>query len=122
MVADSAEAKLLGRATITMVETDAPMERPGADAYAPKSILTLDQPVNDLKPGMMVWDPASCNPQTTLKNCTIEMSCRFQSPVALEGCTTRAVMLFYSEEIEGVFPSGASVRNCTAAGAIRQLL
>ena len=66
-----------------------------------------------LQPGIMVWDPASSNPDTTLRNCTIEMSCRFQSPVALDGCTTRALMWFYSEDVEGVFPAGASVRNCT---------
>lgn len=113
MVADSAQAKLLVSASITMVETGLTKERPGSEPFAPKTILTLDQPVNDLKKGMMVWDPASCNPQTTLKNCTIEMSCRFQSPVALDGCTTRALMWFYSEEIEGVYPVGASVRNCT---------
>jgi hypothetical protein len=76
-------------------------------------VLTLERPIEGLTEGAMVWSPASANPKTLIKNCTIEMSCRFQSPVALDGCKTRALMWFYSEGIEGVFPAGATVRNCT---------
>lgn len=113
MAAQEKHAGLLGRASITNVEAAPSPERLGGEPAAPITTLTLESPVEGLKAGMMVWDPASTNPDTTLRNCTIEMSCRFQSPVTLDGCTTRALMWFYSENIEGVFPSGASVRNCT---------
>jgi hypothetical protein len=113
VVAREGDARLVGRATIRKVETGPVTERDDGEPAAPRSILTLAEPVEGIKEGLMAWDPASSNPDTILKNCTIEMSCRFQSPVALDGCTTRALMWFYSEDIEGVFPVGASVRNCT---------
>ena len=41
--------------------------RPAAPAY----LLTLDRSIPELGVGAMVWDPAWCNPDTTLRRCTI---------------------------------------------------
>lgn len=111
--ADEATAKLLGSAGIVKIETRPSTKLIEGKPAAPQTEITLANPIPGLAVGTMVWDPASTNPETLLKNCTIEMSCRFQSPVKLEGCTARALIWFYAEKIEGVFPSGASVRNCS---------
>nr|MCU0748920.1 hypothetical protein [Akkermansiaceae bacterium] len=110
--ADEETAKLLGNARIVKIEQRPSKRLIEGKPAAPETEITLENPIPGLAAGTMVWDPASTNPETLLKNCTIEMSCRFQSPVKLEGCTARALIWFYSEKIEGVFPSGASVRNC----------
>lgn len=111
--ADEESGRLLGNARVLAVESHAKPSIPGESDRAPDCVLTLDRAIEGLEKGTMVWDPESANPQTLLRNCTLGMSCRFQSPVTLEGCTTRALMWFYSERIEGVFPAGARITGCT---------
>jgi hypothetical protein len=59
-----------------------------------------------------MWDTSTSNPDTTIRRCRIGNSCRFQSPVTVDGCESDALLFFYSDKIEGPFPSGSVVRNC----------
>ncbi len=111
--ADEESARLLGNARVLAVETRPNPAIPGEADRAPDCLITLDRAVEGWKPGTMVWNPESANPRAVLRNCHIGMSCRFQAPVILEGCTTRALMWFYSERVEGVFPAGARITGCT---------
>lgn len=109
---DHASGRLLGEATVVAAEAGPkppPIQgKPAAPAYT----LTLDEPIDDLEPGAMVWDPSWCNPDTTLRRCTIRMSCRLQSPVTVEECDVTALLWFYAEPIEGGYPQQVSVRDC----------
>ncbi|MBD3177591.1 MAG: hypothetical protein GF320_20665 [Armatimonadia bacterium] len=109
---DHASGRLLGEATVVAAEAGPkppPIQgKPAAPAYT----LTLDEPIDDLEPGAMAWDPTWCNPDTTLRRCTIRMSCRLQSPVTVEACDVTALLWFYAEPIEGGYPHQVSVRDC----------
>jgi hypothetical protein len=61
----------------------------------------------------MVWEPEYANPDTTLRRCKIDMSCRLQTPVTLEACDVTALLWFYAEGVEGPFPSRITLRDCT---------
>ena len=111
--ADETARRLLGRARATAVETGPEPPPIEGQPAAPMSVLTLDRPIPGLKPGVIVWDADSANPRTTLRNCTIVMSCRLQSPVTLDRCHVTALLWFYCEPIEGPFPGPVSVTNCT---------
>jgi len=112
LAADEASRRLLGSAQVLEAQagpTPPPIQgMPAAPSYT----LTLDRRIEGLTPGTMVWDPAQCNPDTTLRRCRIGMSCRMQSPVRLEGCEVTALLWFYSEHVEGAFPSNVTVRDC----------
>ncbi|MCP4640907.1 MAG: hypothetical protein GY851_10760 [bacterium] len=111
--ADETTGRLLPSRRVVAVAAT-PMREINGKPAAPASItLTLDAPAPELVPGVMVWDPAQANPDTLIKNCTIEMSCRLQSPVRLEGCTVTALLWFYCEHVEGPFPSGVRLSDCT---------
>ncbi len=113
IAADEATRRLLGSALVTeAVPGPEPAPIQGTPA-APAWRIRLDAPILGLQPGTMVWDPDQCNPHTTLRRCRIEMSCRLQSPVTLENCDVTALLWFYSEHVEGAFPSGVRVRDCS---------
>ncbi|NSW56325.1 MAG: hypothetical protein HPY44_09935 [Armatimonadetes bacterium] len=113
VAADEAARRLLGSARVTeAVPGPEPGPIQGMPA-APAWRIRLDAPIQGLQPGTMVWDPGQCNPDTTLRRCRIEMSCRLQSPVTLENCDVTALLWFYSEHVEGAFPSGVRVRDCS---------
>jgi hypothetical protein len=98
---------LLERARVLAVE-----EEPGANPdHAPHVTLALDRAVPRLAQGDQVWAVEAANPDTTLRRCTIRMSCRFQSRVTLEHCDVIALLWFYGEHIEGPLPSGSVVRH-----------
>ena len=80
--------------------------------FAPDLELHLDRKLEGLTKDCVVWDTSTSNPDTTLRRCRIGNSCRFQSPVTLDGCESDALLFFYSETVEGPFPSGSVVRNC----------
>lgn len=103
-VVDEEAKKLVGRATITAVEVGpAPPDIQGSPA-APITTATLAAPMDGLVLGQTAWDAAQCNPDTVLRDCTIRMSCRMQSPVQLEGCDISALIWYYGEGIEGGLP------------------
>jgi hypothetical protein len=79
----------------------------------PELLLELDKPVSGMQPGCVVWDESTSNPDVKIRNCVIKNSCRFQSPVTVEGCDVYALMWFYGNEVEGPLPSGSVVRGCT---------
>jgi hypothetical protein len=79
---------------------------------APDLELHLDHKLEGLAKDCVMWDTSTSNPDTTIRRCRIGNSCRFQSPVTLDGCESDALLFFYSDKIEGPFPSGSVVRNC----------
>lgn len=80
---------------------------------APDLEMRFDHEVEGLEKGCLVWDLTAANPQTIIRRCRIGNSCRFQSPVTLDGCESNALLFFYSDPVEGPFPSGSVVRNST---------
>lgn len=101
---DEPARRLLGTATVVAVETGPEPALIQGHPAAPLATLTLDLPIPGLAEGVMVWDPAQCNPDTTLRRCRIDMSCRMQSPVRIEHCEVNALLWFYGEHVEGGFP------------------
>lgn len=79
---------------------------------APDLELRLDRKLEGLVKDCVVWDTSTSNPDTTIRRCRIGNSCRFQSPVTLDGCESNSLLFFYSDKLEGPFPSGSVVRNC----------
>ncbi len=110
--ADFDARTLLGRARIVKVTPSGPAREIGGRPAAAPVTLALEKPIEGLKAGSMVWEPESSNPDTTLRRCRIEKSCRLQSPVTLEGCEVTAFLWFYGEGVEGPFPSRVVVRDC----------
>jgi hypothetical protein len=106
---DDATARLLGSARIAAVQTGREPPPIQGQPAAPIATLTLDRPIVGLAPGVRVWDPGQCNPDTTLRRCRIEMSCRMQSPVHIEKCQVTALLWFYGEGIEGGFPHDVTI-------------
>ncbi len=98
---------LLGSSVVTRIEylTYFPPQ-------APLLEIELDHPIPNLKVGDTIWQPISTNPDTILRRCNIEMSCRMQSPVTLDNCDITALLWFYGEEVEGAFPSNVKINNC----------
>lgn len=110
---DGRTSRLLGRSRVTAVKVGPEPEPIQGEPAAPLSELTLERPIAGLDVGTTVWDAKSANPNTTLRRCHIEMSCRMQSPVTMEDCDVTALLWFYSEPIEGPYPGPVVVRNCT---------
>lgn len=79
---------------------------------APDLELRLDRKLEGMAKDCVVWDMSTSNPDTTIRRCRIGNSCRFQSPVTLDDCESDALLFFYSDKVEGPFPSGSVVRNC----------
>lgn len=112
IAADEQARRLLGSARVTRaVPGPQPAQIQNMPA-APTWRLTLEREITGLGAGTMVWDPGQCNPHTTLRRCTIQASCRMQSPVHLENCGVTALLWFYAEPVEGAFPGGVTIRNC----------
>ncbi len=108
---DEAARRILGTAKVLHVETGpSPPPIQGKPA-APRATLTLDRPIAGLAKDTMVWDPAQCNPDTTLRRCRIDMSCRMQSPIRIEECEVNGLLWFYSEQVEGGFPHHVVIRD-----------
>ncbi len=84
----------------------------GRPDLAPDLELLLDRKLEGLAKDCVVWDMSTSNLDTTIRRCRIGNSCRFQSPVTLDGCESDALLFFYSDTVEGPFPSGSVVRNC----------
>ncbi|MGZ0654271.1 hypothetical protein ACWPKS_01580 [Coraliomargarita sp. W4R72] len=78
---------------------------------APTVVLTLNEEIDGLEKGSILWDVTSANPDTVIRRCLIGNSCRFQSPVTLEDSDSLALLYFYSEEVEGPMPSGSRLIN-----------
>lgn len=78
---------------------------------APTLEIVLEEPIDGLTKGTVVWDATNANPSVVIRNCRIRNSCRFQSPVVLEYCDIAAFLWFYGDELEGPMPSGSIVRH-----------
>lgn len=98
---------LAGRAHI--VKADPPNN---AQERAPLFTLDLDAPLEGLEAGKtLVWNEQSSNPDTVLRRCRMDTSCRFRSPVTIDGCQINALAWFTGDEIEAPLPSNVTVRN-----------
>ena len=111
--ADFDARTLLGQSRIAKVTHSTTHRRIGDKPTASPVTLELHEPIPGLKEGTMVWEPAFANPDTTLRRCRIEGSCRLQTPITLDSCDVTALLWFYGERVEGPFPSNIVVRNCS---------
>ncbi len=109
---DPDAGRLLGKARVQACAGSLEPDMSKPYPVAPLLRLTLDQAVPGLKPGAVVWNLSSANPHTVIRRCTIRNSCRFQSPVTLEGCDITALAWFYAEPVEGPLPQDVTIRNC----------
>lgn len=64
--------------------------------------IKIDRAIEGLGLGTMVWEPEYANPDTALRRCRIEKSCRLQTPVKLEACDMTAFLWFYGERVVGL--------------------
>jgi len=112
VAADFESRTLLGSARIKGVSGWTTARRLGGKPAASPVTLSLDRPIEGLRRGAMVWERESANPHTILRHCTIQASCRFQSPVTLAGCRVTALIWFAAMPVEGPFPSDVVIRDC----------
>lgn len=110
MFAADPQTKTLRTSAVVKAIKSEPRLHSGRPA-APLLTVKLNRPIPELQVGDTVWQPASTNPDTTLRRCYIEQSCRLQTPVVLEDSEVRALLWFYGESIEGPFPSNFAIRN-----------
>lgn len=110
--ADFGTRTLVGSARIVKVTNSTSTRQINGKPAATPVTLVLDRPIEGMAEGTMVWEPESTNPDTTLRRCRIEKSCRLQTPVTLEACDVTALLWFYGERVEGPFPSDVVVRDC----------
>ncbi len=110
--ADFDSRVLLGSARVVGVHGWTTERRLNGKPAASPVTIEIDRPITGLAAGSIVWDSDSANPDTTLRRCRIEMSCRLQCPVRLEKCDVTGLLWFYSERVEGPFPSNVLVRDC----------
>lgn len=105
------EGRLLGPATVTAGVPEKPVDTDAPSRPAVPLTITLDPPLPALKPGDIVWNQSSANPNTVLRRCTIGNSCRFQSSVTLDACDITAFCWFYGDNLEGPQPAKVEIRN-----------
>lgn len=109
VAADFTNGRIIGRVQVLAVE-----EIPNANPdYAPQTRLWLDQSIVGLDTNSVIWQPDFTNPDTTLRNCTIRQSCRFQSSVTLTNCDITALAWFYGNDLEGPGPEQVTIQNST---------
>jgi hypothetical protein len=77
----------------------------GSRHPAPDLLVKVDRPVHALKPGLVVWDTTTENPDNVIRGCTIRQSCRFMSPVSFQDNDMTGLCWFYAEVIEGPVPA-----------------
>ena len=102
---------LLGSARIASVrEAKAVSVKP---PVAPIFEIALAEPIVGIEGGAtLVWNATTANPQTTLRRCRMDTSCRFRSPLTLEECRLNALMWFTGDEIEAPVPRNITVKRC----------
>jgi len=101
------QGRILGRARIARVD---PAHFEGEQA--PLFTIDLDAPVAGLEAASTwVWNQASSNPDTILRRCRMDTSCRFRSPVTLDSCQFNALAWFTGDEIEAPLPRDVRVIN-----------
>ena len=108
VAADFTNGRIVGRVQVLAVEE---IHDATPDGFAPHTRLWLDQPIAGLNGSHVIWQPDFTNPDTTLKNCTLRYSCRFQTSVTLENCDMTALAWFYGNSLEGPGPEQVVVRD-----------
>ncbi len=103
--------KLLPIVTATAVKSLAPLPDDGPDKPAPSLQITLNADVA-VSSGDTLWNASAGNPNTVLKHCTINNSCRFQSGVTLFDCTVHALIWLYGDATEGPLPQNSVISGC----------
>lgn len=78
---------------------------------APSVEIELAEPLDALEKGLIVWVRESASPQTTIRRCHIERSCRLMTSVMIEDSTIDAFVWFYGDHKEGPVPESIVVRN-----------
>ena len=112
MIAANFESRSLrGSAVVTKIESEVCTTNYG-QPVAPLLTIEIDHPIPGIKKGDLIWQPVTTNPDTIIRRCNIETSCRLQSPVTLEDCDITGFIWLYCEEIEGPFPSNVKIINC----------
>jgi len=111
--ADFESRTMLGRATVTKVTPLGQRVRSDGRPFASPVRLELDRPIEGLARRSLVWHPAWANPKTVLRRCTIEKSCRLQTPITIDDCHVTAFLWFYCEDVEGPFPADVTIRDST---------
>jgi hypothetical protein len=61
----------------------------------------------------IVWNITSANPDTTLRRCTINQSCRFRSPMKIEDCDITGLVWLYGDELECPIPQDVTISGST---------
>ncbi len=99
--------KIVGRARIERVD---PAHFTGAEA--PLFTIDLDAPLAQVEAAStLVWNEASGNPNTVLRRCRMDTSCRFRSPITIDSCQINALAWFTGDDIEAPIPSDVAVVN-----------
>ena len=108
---DPEALQIRGGAVVTGIKSEPRMH--GNRSAAPLLTIQTDKPIPNLSPNDTIWQPASTNPDTILRNCTIKMSCRMQCSMTIKNCDVTALLWFYGEGIEGPGPQSVTIQNCT---------
>ena len=80
---------------------------------APVLLLTLDKPIPGLNRDCVIWNVSSANPDTLIRRCFLNKSCRFRCSLTIENCELNNFSWFYGNNIEGPYPLDIIIRNST---------
>ncbi|MEM7682338.1 MAG: hypothetical protein AAF288_10325 [Planctomycetota bacterium] len=57
-----------------------------------------------------LWNRTASNPDTTIRNCHVEQSCRMRSPMTIEDSVFRSLVWFHAEQVETPIPHDLVIR------------
>ncbi len=78
---------------------------------SPQFIIRLDQPIENLAKGDLVWNATSANPNTIIRDSKFYGSNRFQSSLTIEDSEITAFAWFHGGYLEGPIPSNVVIKN-----------
>jgi len=110
---DKRKARTAGSARIKAIAVEQAAVD-GSNPVAPLFHVSLDRPFALAQPeGALIWNDNDSNPNTVLRRCRIDESCRFRSAVTLEQCEINALSWFTGELYETPISGDVVVRDCT---------